>query len=635
MKVSRNWLQVYFEKPLSDAYALSDALTFHAFEIDGVEVVEAASAQVSGEPRDDILDVKITANRGHDCLSHRGIAKELSAILDMPMIKDPLRISPRFDLVENSANIGIDVTIEDPALCNRYLVAYVKGVKVGPSPTWLKTSLEAIGQRSINNIVDATNYVMFNIGQPLHAFDAAKLQAFGRGRTSAGTAAEVGPQYMITVRRAREGEKIVALDEKEYELNNSMLVIADGNANVPIGIAGVKGGMPAGITVATTDIILESANFNGVSVRKTAQALKLRTDASARFEQVISPELAAYGMRDVIQLILEVAGGQLVVVNDQYPVAATEKSVSISTSKINAVLGSSFKNTDVEDVFRRLSFAHTQESAATALNTGDMYTVHVPFERLDLNIPEDLIEEVGRIMGYEKIPSVQLPPISEKPAINPNFYAAEKVREALLMQGYSEVFTSVFAESGERVVLNKVDGVRPYLRTNLITGLTEALKKNIPQKYLLGLREIKLFEIGTVWKEGIEVLMVGTVSEKEMASEKPLDTLTVHADHYEEYSLSSAVRYQTFSRYPSIVRDIALWTPAGTNPEDILSLIKAKAGELLAHAETFDEFVKGDRVSYAFRLVFQSFDRTLTDVEVNAVMDSIAEALREKKFELR
>ncbi len=301
MKVSRNWLQTYFKDPLPDAAALADALTFHAFEIDGIEHVGFTKSNIG----DDILDVKVTANRGHDCLSHRGIAKELSAILDIPLIQDALRqpvvLDPKTDAVL--------VAIEDPALCNRYIAGYIKGVKVGPSPEWLRISLEAIGQRSINNIVDATNYVMFGLGQPLHAFDAGQLAIYDG--------------YTISVRRAVDGERLVALDEKEYALNNSMLIISDANGpgkEIPIGIAGIKGGMPAGINEVTTDIIIESANFNGASVRKTAQALKLRTDASTRFEQVISPELAAYGMHAVVELITSLAGGEVVGFVDEYPI---------------------------------------------------------------------------------------------------------------------------------------------------------------------------------------------------------------------------------------------------------------------------------------------------------------------------
>ena len=456
---------------------------------------------------------------------------------------------------------------------------------------------------------------MFNIGQPLHAFDAGKL-----------TSREVEPRYLLNIRRAREGEKLTALDEKEYQLGSSMLLIVDGHSDKPIGIAGVKGGMPAGITEATTDIILESANFDGASVRKTAQALKLRTDASARFEQVISPELAAYGMRAVVELITKLAGGEVVGFVDEYPHPIQNQPVSVSLKKINNTLGTKFPAADVADVFRRLDLPFVQE--------GETFTVTPPLERLDLIISEDLIEEVGRIIGYDKIPDTPLPPLSRSPSVNKNFYAAEHVREELLSQGYSEVFTSVFADKGERVVANKVDGVRPYLRANLIDGLTDAVKKNIPNKELLNLKEIKLFEIGTIWHKEGEETVVAMASEKGTPMQKPLAWNDVPSA-YDDLPLSSTTRYQTFSRYPFIVRDIALWTPAGTESETVLQIIRSCAEDLLVRSELFDRFEKGNKVSLAFRLIFQSFEKTLTDAEVNAVMERISAALKARGFEIR
>src|SRR3569623_984288 len=291
MKISRNWLQNYFDVKLPTMSELCDAITFHAFEIDGVESKDG----------DDILDIKITPNRGHDALSHRGIAKEVSAILKMPIKAeiDPMEagFKERFDAVPKTGAVA--VTLEEPSLSPRYIAGYIKGVKVGPSPDWLKDSLEAIGQRSINNVVDATNLVMFNLGQPMHAFDAGKLT-------------QKDSTFHIVVRKARAGERLMALDQKEYSLAESTLVIADGNKDEAIGIAGIKGGVPAGITEATTDIILEAANFNGAFTRKASQQLKLRTDASARFEQGLSPELCAYAMQNAAEVIKAISGGELV-----------------------------------------------------------------------------------------------------------------------------------------------------------------------------------------------------------------------------------------------------------------------------------------------------------------------------------
>ena len=603
MKISRDWLQKYFHAPLPSVQELADALTFHAFEIESVE--------------GDLLDVKITPNRGHDALSYRGVAKEISAILNIPLASDPLKEIPLLEPVTDA----VSVLLEDTELSPRYIAGFIKGVKVGPSPNWLAKRLEAMGQKSINNIVDATNFVMFNIGQPLHAFDAGKLEAKDE-------------KYAIEVRKAREGEKLHALDAKEYALKPEMLVIADKNADSPIGIAGVKGGAPAGISESTTDIIIESANFNGASVRKTAKTLNLRTDASQRFEQVISPELAGFGMRAAADLILKLAGGELLGFADAYPKPHTSLHVTLHASHPTKVLGVDIPKETIRDVCGRLSLPFEEQD--------NEFVVAVPFERLDIKIPEDLIEEIGRILGYDAVPAIELPQPTTLPEVNVNFHASERVREDLVAQGYSEIYTSVFSDKGERAVLNKVDSVKPFLRANLIDGLTEALKKNIQNKDLLGLTEVKLFEIGSVWKDGEEVVMVGKIGEKDLSagqagkpSEAPLAPKALEVFVYEDIPVSDAVRFAAFSRYPSITRDIALWVPSETSADDVKRVIAGSAGSLCVRIDLFDEFKKETQVSYAFRLVFQSFEKTLTDDEINVEMENVYTAVKSKGWTVR
>ena len=599
MKISREWLQTFFDAKLPDSTALAEALTFHAFEIESVE--------------GDILDVKITPNRGHDCLSHRGIAKEISAILKIPLSHDPLlaqELAGSF-----SMNFPINVTIENPDLCSRYIAWTIAGVKVGPSPKWLMDRLEAIGQRSINNIVDATNFVMFNIGQPLHAFDADKLKADGKG-------------HSIAVRSAKSAEKMRSLDGKDYTFTDSMLLIVDKVSDTPIGIAGVKGGEASGVGPETTGIILESANFNGASIRKTAQTLRLRTDASDRFQQVISPELAAYGIRAAAKLIIELAGGELAGFADVYPKPQEKKEIVVSTTKINAVLGTALDEATIGDSFSRLGFSFEKK--------GDSFTVIAPPERLDLEIEEDLIEEVARIVGYDAIPTIELAKMAKKPLVNENFYAAEKTREDLMAKGYSEVYTSVFAEKGERAVLNKVDGAKPYLRANLTDGLADAFKRNVGNKDLIGVPEVRLFEVGSVWEGGRESIKVATVVEAKKGHSHTEHALKpVEGSAYDDLPISTTERYVSFSKYPFIVRDIALWVPESTKAEDALTEIREKAGNLLVRSSLFDEFEKGGKKSFAFRLVFQSFEKTLTDAEVNAVMDQVHKAVAKKGWEVR
>ena len=600
MKISRNWLQTFFDKPLPEARVIADALTFHAFEIESVE--------------NDVLDVKVTPNRGHDCLSHRGIAKELSAILNLPLVPHPYGIT---DVSLEPKTDALKVTIENPQLCPRFTAAYIKGIKVSPSPDWLRTALESIGQKSINNVVDATNYVMFNVGQPLHAFDASKLKM-------------KNGKLKIVVRNAKAKEKMIGLDDKEYMLSEFMLVITDGNTGEAVSIAGIKGGKPTGIDEATTAIVLEAANWDGVTIRRTSQALKLRTDASDRFQQVISPELASYGLKAAVDLIVKFAGGEVVGHVDEYPVKQEQRTVTVSLEKINAVLGTKLPESEVADAFTRLGLPYQ----CNEMTSHCMFTVTPPFERLDLVIPEDLIEEVARIVGYDKIPATELPAFPNKPGINANFYAAEQKRQELVAKGYSEVFTSVFAEKGERMVANKVDGVRPYLRANLTDGLKDALEKNTRNKDLLQLYKVKLFEVGTVWKDGKEMTMLGTADEDGI-QEAPLEIQEATPLGYEDFPISKTERYQPFSRYPFIVRDIAMWIPAETKQEDVLVVVRKAAGELLTRSEKFDEFKKGDKTSLAFRLVFQSFEKTLTDEEANAAMEKVYAAVKEKGWEVR
>ncbi|MDO8575706.1 MAG: phenylalanine--tRNA ligase subunit beta [bacterium] len=600
MKVSRTWLQKYFEKPLPDAGTLSDVLTFHAFEI------EEATAEM--------LDVKVLPNRAADCLSHRGIAKELSAILNIPLTSDPLRL--REDVGTYDVPTSLEVMIEDPKKCLRYMGAVVKGVKVGPSPDWLKEALESVGQRSINNIVDATNYVMLNIGQPLHAFDAAKL-------------AQKDGKYAIAMRNAKEGEKMTTLSGEEFTLNPNIQLITDANADAPfdsaqgkpIALAGIKGGKSAEVTESTTDIIIESANFDGTTTRRAAQTLKLFTDASLRFQNRPSPELCAYGMRDVISLITDIAGGEVVGVADVYPSRVERGTASVSLAKINSVLGSSYVDEDVQDVFNRLGLPFSQN--------GEIYEVTPPFERTDISLSEDLVEEVGRILGYDKISATELPPISGIPD-QARYRGIEHVKDFLVERGFTEISTQSFAKKGDVILANPLDKNMPALRTSLDENMKMALER---AKYVAPLvlppnEKPRLFEIGMVFTKDGEQLSIKT--------SEPVPDLPSIQDEKEyvpqQYRLGA---YKPFSMYPFIVRDIALWVPADTDEGFTKPFIQKHAGELLVRIDQFDRFEKDERVSLAFRLVFQSDERTLTDEEIHGVMSRVSGTFTKEGFEVR
>ncbi|HEY4517525.1 MAG TPA: phenylalanine--tRNA ligase subunit beta [Candidatus Paceibacterota bacterium] len=602
MKISRNWLQSFFDAELPSAEKLAEALTFHAFEIEGVEQTG----------NDAVLEVKITPNRGHDCLSHRGIAKELSAILNVPLARDSL--SAHQPLTPDSNTLS--VTIENRELCPAYAAAVIKGVSVGSSPDWLKERLESIGQRSINNVVDATNYVMFELGQPLHAFDMGKM-------------ANKDGMYEIVVRNAKKGEKLIALDGKSYELSPEHLCIVDAVADAPIGIAGIKGGKPAEINQDTHDIIIESANFNAVAIRKSAGSLKLRTDASVRFEHELAPGLTAYGLFAAVELITKVAGGTLEGFFDIYA-EPEEHMITLFASDTNKVLGTNLTVPEIEDIFKRFGFSYQRE--------GERFTMKVPFERLDLRIKEDLIEEIGRIAGFDKVPATELGVFSKKPEINDSFSRSENIRQELVSKGYSEVITSVFSKKGEQAVQNKVDSVKSFLRTTLLEGLTESYEKNLHNKELLGIEEVKLFEIGVVWGKDSEETLIGTISEKEKAAEMPLEKWdSPEPTHFDILSKDFDISkyYKPFSVYPFALRDIALFVPEETTSEEILVIIKKEAGELLVRSTLFDEFKKEGKISYAYHLVFQSMGKTLSDEEVNKIMEKISVSLGAKGWQVR
>ena len=612
MKVHRAWLQNYFDAPLPSATELADTLTFHAFEIESIE----------GE----MLDVKVLPDRACYALSHRGIAAEISAILDIPLAKDPLKDAlPEFTAADAPA-----IRVEDSLRVPRFMAAKVQGVKVGSSPAWLKEALESVGQRSINNVVDATNYVMLNIGQPLHAFDAGKMSA------------------SLTVRSAKAEEKMTILGGTEVSLPPGAMVVADGESGVPLGIAGVKGGAAAELTEATTHLIVEAANFEPSAVRKCAQALKLFTDASARFQNRVPAELAAYGMRDVLALITDVAGGEVVGVADAYAGAGESQRVTASRTMLSARLGLELSATDVEGALRRLGLSFE--------NNADSYTVIVPFYRKDIAIPEDLVEEVGRILGYDKVVPTLLPALVGE-ADQRRFRGIERIKDVLLERGFTEISTQSFAAEGDIELANPLQSENPWLRANLSDNMRAALTRAVlaAPRVLGPAPSVRLFEIGNVFSSGGEhtSLAIGyaPVSGKKQPVLKDVadalkDLLMVEipdGDDVIELSLAdvaletlgaayapvpfSLQKFRPFSMYPFALRDVAVWTPLGTEESEAENVIFKEAGEHLARIDTFDRFEKEGRVSFAFRLVFESFEKTLADTDIDPVMARITDAL--------
>ncbi|KKP81409.1 MAG: Phenylalanine-tRNA ligase beta subunit [Parcubacteria group bacterium GW2011_GWB1_35_5] len=588
MKISYNWLKSYIPD-VPEVEKLSDIFTFHICEVESLEKL------LDG---DVVFDIKILPNRAHDLLSHRGIAHELASLLDIKFI-DP---TPKYKVPESkSTNLKIDIESDK---CRRYMGRILRGVKIGPSPEWAVAHLESIGQRSINNMVDAANIVMYDCGQPTHVFDLNKIQE------------------KLIVRFAKDGEELTTLDNKNCKLTSSNLVIAD--AKNVLAIAGVKGGKIAEVDNDTKDIILEVANFDPTSVRKTAQMLNIFTDAKKRFENDLSPELGSYAMLEFSALILEMCPeASFEDVVDIYPQKAKQKKVSVSVNYINKRLGSNFSKEEIESVWKKLNFEYTEKNGE--------YEITVPFLRIDITGPYDLTEDVISILGYDRLEE-KLPEIKLESKINETFAKMLLARSKLLNEGYSEVMTYVFRDKGEVGVLASASD-KKFLRTNLTDGLKESLKLNQINMPLLGMKEIKIFEIGTIFKKSGEEMHVAYADKKEI-KETTLSQF-VSGESFSDFKLESRnhnleAKFKMWSLFPFIARDIAVWVPENIESEEVEKIIKENAGDVVVRGpELFDEFKKEGQISYAFRLVFQSFERTLTDEEINSVMTKITNKIKE------
>jgi len=595
MKISYDWLKWYIsEVPPADK--LSDIFTFHVCEVDSLEKLENG---------DYIFDLKVLPDRAHDLLSHHGVAREIASLLGLKFV-DP---TPNYKIpASKPTNLEIKVDTED---CRRYTGRIVRNVTVGKSPDWVVKHLESIGQRSINNIVDAANIVMYDCGQPIHAFDLDKVS---------------GP---LIIRKAKLGEEITTLDNKQVKLTDKDTVIAD-DQNV-LAIGGIKGGKVAEVDENTKNIIIEIANFDPTSVRKTRRSINIFTDAAKRFENDLSPELCDFAMREMCGLLVEYGCTEFEDVVDVYPKKSESRKLKFRLSKMSSMLGYELYQQTAEGVLNKYNFKFTAD--------GDWYEIEVPTLRLDLVIEEDMAEEFGRILGYDKV-VLELPKIDFNPKRNEVYEKIQKARAYLLKEGYSEVMTYTFCNKGEVEVLASASD-KKFLRTNLSDGIKESIKLNTLNAPLLGIKDVKVFEIGKVFLKDAEEWHVACGDKKnvteitldEFVSREEVGSLEFPRSNLKERDTS----FQMWSLYPFIVRDIALWVPADVSSEQVAKVITENINELVIKGpDLFDTFTKEGRTSYAFRLVFQSFDRTLTDEEVSTVMDKINLALKaDSGWELR
>ena len=645
MLISYKWLQGYFEEKLPAPERLAELITFGFAEVESIETIDAdkrglSDTQINADKKDTILDVKVLPDRACYALSHRGVAYEVAAITGL---KKKTMDWPQPEVKKVRA---LAVRVEAPELCSRYIARRVLNITQKGNP-WVKEHLEAVGQRLINPIVDGANLVMFDCGQPLHAFDADKVEGG------------------IVVRLARKGEKITTLDNSELILDEGVLIIADEKS--PLAIAGIKGGTKAAVTDATKNLILESANFDASYIRKASERLGIKTDASKRFENRFSASLAGKGMTDFSALLFEMdkkaSFGEIV---DWYPNKLEAPKLKVEKEFLVNKLGIDVSDSQIEEIFSRLLISFEKEN--------DGWLVTPPAFRVDLAIPEDIAEEVGRIIGYDKIPAELPPKTTGAVEIPKQFYYEWKVREALVSAGFSEVMTASFSASGDVAIEKPLAEDKKFARPTLRGGFAATLKMNALNAPLFGADEVRIFEIGRIFEKKGEhtALALGYTSPKkkivkEIEStvaflEKMLGTklngvtkdgvfecipeilqgptLYTRSDLVKAWDISippaQAKKFKPFSLYPLIVRDVALFVPADVAPESVAKIIKENVGELVVHGpELFDEFAKEGKKSLAFRLVFQSFDRTLTDDEVNAVMEKVYAVLKGKGWTVR
>lgn len=647
MKVSRNWLQKYVSKEIPKGEDFINLLSMHIFEVESYEVVG----------NDEIFDVKVLPDRNHYCLSHYGIAREVAILLDadFKVVKKDNKI-PEY-LPEVKVEIKSNV-------CRKYLARKVENLSVGKSPEWLKDLLESVGQRSINCIVDATNCVMLGTGQPLHAFDADLVKG------------------NICIRPSSDGEKITTLDGKEVFLDQSILVIADDSG--PLAIAGIKGGNRAAVTEKTKNIILESANFLPTSVRKTSTKINIRNDSSKRFENDLPLEFAEIGMDNVSHLIMEMLPNAKFSPVFSYGEEKDEPTtVQTTTDFIRECVGVEIPDDDIVSILKKCDMKVEGNLKVTA-----------PTYRKDINIPQDLAEEVGRIYGYEKITDAKPVRVESGLQNDKEFTMAEYIRDLLVGIGFSEIIGYALREDGDFVLEMPLSKDKSTLRKTLLDSTREYIESNSRYLDLLGINQAKVFEISRIFpKEGERtVLSLGVINQKGAKAEKAhtviisalkhltdngiivdasvaskinevsvteskvvydrkmelcvspdldIGKMSIDGDHMIARSKGDkkeVVKFKKISPYPFATRDVAIFAEKDKEKEVydvVVGVAKNLLGESFIRATLFDVFTKEEKTSYAFRLVFQSATETLKDEVIDSVMKKIGEEVLKNNWVVR
>lgn len=684
MKVQVDWLKEYTEIDVP-ADELGHVLTMAGLEIESHETVDLPDGEKS-----EVLELNVTPNRGY-CLSHIGVAREVAALLNKSLkLSDPIKA---LEAESGAVAVGDRVSVEnlEPELCPRYCALVIENVKVGPSPKWLKDRLLAIGLRPINNIVDITNFVMMEYGQPLHAFDRDLLTG-----------------NKIVIRRAKKGEPFASLDGTELKLEPDALVIADGDR--PVALAGIMGGTNSQVSETTSHVVLESACFDPATVRKGSKKYGLRSDSSYRFERGVDWNGVVSAQARAALLIKELAGGEICSGRiDIYPEAGKPIIVPLRVSRVNQLLGGSFSAEQIQDLLSRLGMEIAEPS--------ETMQVRIPSFRPDLSREVDLIEEIARIDGFDKVGTVF--PVAE---VRPVKVAArqkiiKKVREVLCSTGFSETvhysfienahaeeFKTAFASEQDQLIVlkNPLSSENDTMRTSLIPGLLKTAALNLSK----GQKPLKLFEVGSVYFANSNenrtekgVLSAIVLGPYELTPWKPrgkeydfydlkgtLETLAehlhlkletspggkpflmpgksvrVHVNDIElgylaqvdpeqklvhemgqniyaleldlgalEKAISSSLQFQQIAKFPETYRDISILVDRQVTSQQVADLILKTGSPLIQKVELYDHFegkkIQADKKSLTFALSFQSAERTLSDEEVTPLFERIIQTL--------
>jgi len=496
MKVVYNWLKDFVEVPATPQ-ELASRLALSGTNIGGVE----------NGPHGAVIEAEVSSNRP-DCLGHLGIAREVGAIFKQPVVFTPPR--PEESATAKAAD-AIRVDIQSPELCGRFTARVIRGVKIQPSPKWLKDRLEASGVASISNVVDVSNYVMLELGHPLHTFDYDKVR-----------------DHKIVVRKAKPGEKIRTLDGIERQLDSNLCMISDGDGSRAVGIGGIMGGAETEISFSTKNVLIECAWFEPIAVRRAARFLKLHTEASTRFGRGADPEMAEIASRRAAELILQLAGGELLSgVVDVYPGKRAPKKIRVTRAEILRVMGADVPDKEVEASLSALGFSpiRIDQNRGAEGSILAAWECTQPSWRAEVEREIDLIEEIARIYGLDKFPP-RLPAARQGAARLPHYEAETRLRERLIGLGYREILTIPHVAE-ERDSLFRPEGVAPARLSNPLSGEANVLRSNglvtmaaaLEWNLNHGQRNARLFEIGRHYRlkgsESIEtpVLTLGATGE--------------------------------------------------------------------------------------------------------------------------